>query len=163
MRSLCLLFMPVRTVQERAQSRIKPGNGLQRLPTLYINADEIAEQENINAGEAAVKAEERRARALRAGVSFVMETVMSTPSKLDFMKEAKARGYRVHLEYITTQNHRINLDRVRSRVQKGGHDVPEEKITARYKRSMDLLPEALKITDTARVYNNSFEVPFSSR
>lgn len=90
---------------------------------------------------------------------FAMETVMSTPDKIKLMREAKAAGYHVHLEYITTQSPAINLDRIRNRVLDRGHNVPEGKTLARYDRSMKLLPKAIKTADTARIYNNSLERP----
>jgi predicted ABC-type ATPase len=128
-------------------------------PDLYINADEIAKDQNIGIFDAAVEATERRREALDAGISFAMETVMSTPDKIEFMKEAKDKGYRVHLEYITTQDPEINLLRVNNRVLDGGHDVPQDKILSRYDRSMKLLPQAVEIADSATIYNNSFEDP----
>jgi predicted ABC-type ATPase len=129
------------------------------LPSLYINADLIAKELSIGPYEAAVEAGRRRNRALSEGKSFVMETVMSRPDKIALMREAKEKGYRVRLEYVTTQNHLINVERVKNRVLAGGHDVPEEKVVARYERSMGLLPEAARIADEASVYDNSGIAP----
>ena len=142
------------------KSTITEGDLMGRgFPDLYINADDIAGEQNIGAYEAAVEAARIRRAALDAGVSFAMETVMSTPDKIEFMKEAKHKGYRVHLEYITTQDPDLNVLRVHGRVLAGGHDVPEDKILSRYDRSMRLLPEAVKIADSATIYNNSFDDP----
>jgi len=88
-----------------------------------------------------------------------METVMSTRSKIDFLKDAKSVGYYVHLEYLMTQDPDINVARVQTRVFAGGHDVSAEKVITRYGRSMGLLKEAIEIVDSARIYNNSFENP----
>jgi predicted ABC-type ATPase len=132
---------------------------LKSLPTLYINADEIAAKRGISDYEAAVEAETLRTGALSKRVSFVMETVMSTRSKIDFLKDAKSVGYYVHLEYLTTQDPDINVARVQTRVLAGGHDVPAEKVITRYEKSMALLKEAIEIVDSARIYNNSFENP----
>jgi predicted ABC-type ATPase len=129
------------------------------LPALYINADEIAAKHGMNPYDAAAEAERQRKEALSKGLSFVMETVMSIFDKVDFLGEAKSAGYHVHLEYLTTQDPDINIARVRNRVLAGGHDVPAEKVSARYRRSMDLLKEAMEIVDTARIYNNSLERP----
>jgi predicted ABC-type ATPase len=132
---------------------------LESLPTLYINADEIAAKRNMTAYDAAVEAERQRREALARGLSFVVETVMSTENKIDFLREAKLAGYHVHLEYLTTQDPDINVARVRNRMLAGGHDVPAGKVAARYHRSMSLLKEAIGIVDTARIYNNSLERP----
>jgi hypothetical protein len=48
---------------------------------------------------------------------------------------------------------------VAQRVATGGHGVPERKITQRYTRSMNLLPEIVKIADTVKVYDNSGDAP----
>jgi predicted ABC-type ATPase len=88
-----------------------------------------------------------------------METVLSTPEKLNLMREAKANGYHVRLVYITTQSSYINVDRVSARVREGGHDVPVDKTISRYDKSMGLVAEAAKIADSAVIYNNSFENP----
>ena len=40
--------------------------------------------------------------------------------KVEFMKEARERGYRVYLYFVATDDPEINLDRVRRRVRGGG-------------------------------------------
>ena len=49
--------------------------------------------------------------------------------------------------------------RVKSRVQSGGHDVPEDKIRTRYKKALLLIPEMIKICDVLHIYDNTLE-PF---
>ncbi|MFH5834135.1 hypothetical protein [Halalkalibaculum sp. DA384] len=49
----------------------------------------------------------------------------------------------------------INISRVKNRVEKGGHPVPEQKIIERYERSLSLLYSALKTTDRAYILDNS--------
>ena len=63
-------------------------------------------------------------------ISF--ETVFSHESKLDYMKKAKAAGYKIYLYFVATESPEINVMRVANRVRKGGHDVPEDKIRKRY-------------------------------
>ena len=128
-------------------------------PSIYINADDISRERNEGPYEAAVEAERQRQACIAKRQSFAMETVMSTPEKIELMGEAKAVGYHVHLEYVTTESPTINLGRIHNRVLDGGHNVPEEKTLSRYNRSMKLLPEAIKAVDTARVYNNSLKNP----
>jgi len=40
-------------------------------------------------------------------------------------------------------------------VKLGGHDVPQEKIVSRYYRSLELLPEAVKYSNRAYIFDNS--------
>jgi predicted ABC-type ATPase len=128
-------------------------------PPLFINADDIAKEDKLSAYEAAIEADRRRNDAILERLSFATETVMSTETKIDFIKKAKAAGYQVTLIYITTQDETINLERVKARVKMGGHDVPQEKTLARYKRSMTFLVEVLDIVDEASIFNNSFTKP----
>lgn len=128
-------------------------------PRLYINADDIAREKKMGALEAAVEAARQRAEAVARRVSFATETVMSTVEKIDFLKSAKRAGYEIALLYITTQSRKININRIQTRVTMGGHDVPPDKTSLRYDRSMSFLAEALKIANVATIYNNSFEHP----
>ena len=66
-----------------------------------------------------------------------------------------AVGYRTYLYYIATEDPAINIARVRSRVHLGGHDVPEDKIVSRYARSLDLLLEAVRLSNRAYLFDNS--------
>lgn len=90
---------------------------------------------------------------------FSFETVMSHPSKLEFMKEAKNQGFKVYLYFVSLPNPELNLLRVKTRVEQGGHDVQEEKVMERYQRTMDLLLPALKIADNAYIFDNSGSEP----
>ena len=49
----------------------------------------------------------------------------------------------------------INVSRVRNRVRLGGHNVPEDKIVARYHRPLSLLLDAIRQSDRAYVFDNS--------
>lgn len=90
---------------------------------------------------------------------FTFETVMSHPSKLDFMMKARAKGYKVYLYFVSLTDPSLNVQRVKSRVLQGGHDVPEEKIKERYKRTMDNLLDAIQIADKSYIFDNSRQQP----
>ena len=80
---------------------------------------------------------------------------MSFPDKVEFLRKAQSRGYRTYLYYVATENPGINVSRVRYRVSRGGHSVPEDKIVTRYRRSFDLLMEAIQCTNRAYIFDNS--------
>ena len=90
---------------------------------------------------------------------FSFETVMSHPSKLDFIKRAKESGYKVYLYFVALPDPELNLLRVKSRVMAGGHDVDPQKVVDRYKRTMDLLGEAVRMVDNAYFFDNSSSEP----
>ena len=47
------------------------------------------------------------------------------------------------------------VERVRHRVQAGGHDVPETKIRQRHRRMWALVANAIALSDITTVYDNS--------
>jgi S-adenosylmethionine decarboxylase len=61
----------------------------------------------------------------------------------------------VFLQFVSVENPLINVERVRTRVELGGHSVPEDRIVARYSRTMSLLPEILLRVDRAWIFDNS--------
>jgi predicted ABC-type ATPase len=96
-----------------------------------------------------------RERLLEKGVSFSFETVMSHPSKVDFLAKARKLDYRTYLYFVATEAVDINVGRVQVRVQLGEHAVPESKIRERYARSIALLPDAIRNADRSYLFDNS--------
>lgn len=109
----------------------------------------------INAYFASVTADFIRRKLLETATSFTFETVMSFGDKVDLLRTAQQRGFRTYLYYIATEDPIINISRVRHRVRMGGHPVPEDKIISRYQRSLELLPEAVRYTHRAYIFDNS--------
>lgn len=112
---------------------------------------------NVNSYFASVAADFIRQKLLLNKKSFSFETVMSSPDKVEFLRKSRAEGYRNYLYYVATDDPLINISRVEQRVKDGGHDVPKDKIETRYYRSMDLLLEAIKLTNRAYIFDNSEE------
>jgi predicted ABC-type ATPase len=97
-----------------------------------------------------------RKKLLAEHKKFSFETVFSHKGKLDIMKEASEKGYKVYLYFVCTESPEINKFRVKEvRVKEGGHDVPEEKITSRYYRSLDLLFDAAQWAYQVYFFDNS--------
>lgn len=111
----------------------------------------------FNSYHASVLSDFLRRQALQAGLSFSFETVMSAEDKVELLNEAQTRGYRTYLYFVATENPAINIQRVRTRVAAGGHDVPEDKIVSRYHRSLELLKKAIPFTDRAFLFDTSEE------
>ncbi|MCK5716884.1 MAG: zeta toxin family protein [Thiomargarita sp.] len=126
---------------------------------VYINPDEIAKvlkgDELTCAKQAQQLAIQQREQLLLERQSMTYESVMSHPSHLEFLKRAKAAGYRTYLYFIGVENFSINKKRVKNREKLGGHAVPEEKIVPRYKRTMEQLFEACLLVNRAYVFDNS--------
>ena len=86
---------------------------------------------------------------------FVFETTLSSQQSLKLMREAKAAGFKVGLYYSALDSVETDIERVRQRVAKGGHDIPEPDIRRRHKGSFLKLTEALKIADEVVLVDNS--------
>ena len=54
-----------------------------------------------------------------------------------------------------TKTVNINIERIKSRIEKGGHGVPEEKIISRYYKSINNLKKLIELSDICNVYDNS--------
>jgi len=139
---------------------------LEPLGLPFINADVLAkelypESPEEHSYEAAKLATEMRFRLLNEGRNFCFETVFSHPSKIDFVAQARALNYEIILVFIHLDELALNQARVMQRVSEGGHNVPEDKITARIPRLLVNIKKTLPLCD--RVYildNSSFDKPF---
>ena len=93
------------------------------------------------------------------GVSFGFETVGSTWEKIELLKKAASKGYRIEVLFVTTESAELCAQRVQKRVERGGHDVERSKIFSRYKKTMEQLKDYIEIADVVSVYDNSGETP----
>lgn len=109
----------------------------------------------INSYWASVLADFIRSKLLAAQVSFTLETVMSSPDKVELLHKAQQAGYRTYLYFVATEDPEINVARVQYRVETGGHPVAEDKIRSRYVRSLQLLSQAASYADRAYIFDNS--------
>jgi predicted ABC-type ATPase len=121
----------------------------------FIDDKLIFYEVTVNAYFASVVADFIRNKLFAAGKSFTFETVMSFPDKVELLRKAQVEGYRTYLYYIATESPDINISRVRYRIKMGGHPVPEDKIINRYRRSLDLLMQAVQFTHRAYIFDNS--------
>jgi len=125
----------------------------------YINPDEIAETLSGSYEQRVQQAQSiadfQREHCLIEGIDFSFETVMSHPSKIAVMEEARRRGFDVTLFFVSIADPRINVARVHSRVLAGGHDVPDERILARWHRTMAALPLAALVASRTVVFDNT--------
>jgi len=129
---------------------------------LVVNPDDVARGLSpatpaAVAYEAARVADTWRRDLVVRGVSFCMETVFSDPhgTKLEFLKECQSQGYAVVLIFIGLESADLSRGRVMERVEGGGHDVPDEKIAARFPRTFINLRQALSFVNQALLFDNS--------
>jgi len=88
-----------------------------------------------------------------------VETVLSTPKYRRLVDKAEQLGFEVRLIYVLLDSPQRNIERVRLRVKKGGHAVPEDKILERHARSLEQLPWFLDQAGQAWLFDNSGATP----
>lgn len=128
----------------------------------FVNADEIAralfpDSPEDKSYEAMLIAEQLRADLLERRETFCMETVLSDTqgAKLGFLQQAHDVGYRVIVVFIRLASPQLSQARVHTRVRKGGHNVPADKLLARFSRTLANAEKALAIADLGVLVDNS--------
>lgn len=110
--------------------------------------------------EAATIAAATRDRLIELGRSFIAETVASHPSKVELVRRATLAGYLVTVHVVLIPEE-LAVPRVMDRVAAGGHDVPHDRVLARYRRLWAHVATMVSVADEARLYDNSSAVePF---
>ncbi|MBU0557955.1 MAG: zeta toxin family protein [Alphaproteobacteria bacterium] len=132
-----------------------------QLDGAWVNADEIAKQlTGSRDGRAAAMAAGRAAlmkirEMIETRQSFVFETTLSSQQSINLMSRAQATGYYVGLYYVALDSVELNIERVQRRVEKGGHNIPEDIIRRRHEGSLRMLSSALRYADEALLIDNS--------
>lgn len=126
----------------------------------FVNADEIAKglspfQPETVAFEAGRIMLNRIRELLKAKVDFAFETTLSTKSYLPLIKQAKTEGYTVVLFFFWLESLELAKERVKERVARGGHSIPDEVIERRYKKGLRNLFNFLQVVDVWIVADNS--------
>lgn len=128
-----------------------------------INPDLLArtirEKEMLEATAANLAAVQRIGLWLDASLdtyqTIGVETVLSTRTYCELVAKAKEREFEIRLVHVFLDSVELNLERVRIRVLKGGHDVPSDKIRDRRLRSFAQFGWFLNAADRADVFDNS--------
>jgi predicted ABC-type ATPase len=109
--------------------------------------------------QAVVRIEAWLEASIRAHQTVGVETVLSTDKYRRLVLQAKQRQFEFRLIFVMLAAPDLNVQRVRLRVSKGGHDVPEAKIRARWTKSLGQLPWYLDQADQAAIFDNSGATP----
>jgi predicted ABC-type ATPase len=132
---------------DAAARRIAAANA-QRLPRPTI--------EQINA---AAWYEGRRLleRAIAERLDFAFETTLGGRTITELLYHAAADGITVNVWFVGLDSVELHLERVRRRVARGGHDIPEAKVRERFRRARENLIRLLPVLDALRLFDNSAE------
>ena len=74
---------------------------------------------------------------LKRRSDFAVETTLATRTLLKTVRMAQAAGYSVTLLYFWLNSPELAIERVKARVEAGGHNIPEETVRRRYHVGID--------------------------
>jgi predicted ABC-type ATPase len=127
----------------------------------FVNADEIARglspfNPDLVAFHAGRIMLTRINELLESDKTFALETTLSTNSYVSFIKKAKQRGYEVILLFLKLDSEELAIERVKTRVLEGGHNIPKNVIRRRYKNGLkNLFQKYILIVDKWIIVDNS--------
>ena len=103
----------------------------------FVNSDEFAKGLSpFDPSKASIQASRLMLMKIRYLLKrqedFAVETTLATRTLLKIVKGAQAAGYTVTLLYFWLNSPELAVERVRARVEAGGHNIPEETIRRRY-------------------------------
>ncbi len=96
-------------------------------------------------------------RAIAGRLNFAFETTLGGNTIPALLSSALSSGLEVRIWYAGLANVELHIARVATRVQKGGHRIPEQKIRERFDRSRVNLIRLLPRLTELLVYDNSKE------
>ena len=127
----------------------------------FLNADIMAAIINPKSPESVALQAGRKMlveieKALEDNLDFVIETTLATKSYVNLIKKAQGADYEVVLIYFWLADTDMAIKRVARRVEKGGHNIPDEVIERRYKNGLkNLLNLFIPLVDKWLLFDNS--------
>jgi predicted ABC-type ATPase len=131
----------------------------------FVNADLIAAGLSpFNPAEAEVEAGQimvQRLKLLRTErKDFSFETTLSSYGYVTMLEEMRAAGYRIRLDFLWVRDLETSRLRVRSRVVKGGHNIPDDVQVRRFGKGIRLLLEHYRpLIHYWRIFDNTGSEP----
>ena len=119
-----------------------------------IDVDKIAVEGCLSAIDAGKAALEKINSFLAKEVSFTQETTLSGMRSEKTVKMAKDRGYKIRLFYVGLNSSEESIERIRNRVRKGGHDIPNDDVMRRFNGRFDSLTKILPYCNEVYLYDN---------
>lgn len=96
-------------------------------------------------------------RAIEERLDFAFETTLGGHTITQLLGQAASQGIEIHMWYVGLTSPELHLERVRARVSRGGHDIPERDVRRRFEHSRLNLIALLPHLTALRVHDNSRE------
>lgn len=119
-----------------------------------INPDALAAQNGSSTIKAGKEALEDIKTCIENGVEFSQETTLSSNQVIKSIDMAKSAGYTIRMFYVGISTAEESLKRIKNRVEKGGHDIPEDAVRRRYQKRYENLNKVLPLCDVVEFYDN---------
>lgn len=87
-------------------------------------------------------------------INFTQETTLSGVKTLKTIKRARDLNYYIRLYYVGISSANESIKRIRNRVDKGGHNIPDDDVKRRYLKRFDDLAKVLPYCNEVRFYDN---------
>ena len=128
--------------------------------SIRINTDEIVKKigiwkNNSDQIRAAKIAINLRNECFQYDKSFNEETTLTGKTILKTINKAKELAYELQLFYVGVNNPEIAKERIKIRVEKGGHNIENDVVEKRYYESLTNLKEIISKFDKVYLYDNS--------
>lgn len=119
-----------------------------------IDVDKIAVESKINALDAGKIALTKINDYLSREISFSQETTLSGQRTEKTVKLAKEKGYTIRMFYIGLNTQDESIKRIQNRVEKGGHNIPNDDVDRRFNKRFDNLLKILPYCDEVNLFDN---------
>lgn len=96
-------------------------------------------------------------RSIAEGLDYAFETTLGGKTIAGLLEGALDHGAEVRVWFVGLADPELHLQRIRARVERGGHDIPEQRVRDRYRSSREHLIELLPRLTELIVFDNSEE------
>ena len=126
-----------------------------------LNSDEIIAQTGgdwrnpVSQLKAGIEVLKRQNEYFEDGLSMNRETTLSERSILKIFQNIKNMGYKIHVYYIGLDSLDIAKERIKKRVEMGGHGIDDYTLELRYKATQKNLKKIIPYCELLQLYDNS--------
>lgn len=137
-------------IRQRGVEYYNPDAAARKLLNVHPNMTQA-----IANGHAWTLGKEMLEKAIARKQTYAFETTLGGNTITRLLIEAAKAGIKVKIWYAGLESVELNLARVKARVGKGGHDIPEADIRKRWDSSRRNLIKLLPHLDSLRLHDNS--------
>ena len=131
----------------------------------FVNSDEFAKSRSpFDPSLASIQASRYMLLKIRYLLNkqkdFAVETTLATRTLLKIARRAQDAGYTVTLLYFWLNSPELAVERVRARVEAGGHNIPEDTIRRRYQVGIDYFFHIYAPISERWILADNSQIPF---